>query len=156
MSIRDIDQSRPANIAELGVLVLDDDQVIVDVVCQVLKVMGIGNIYRLTNPLKALDMIAEGLIGIDLIICDLIMPDADGLVVLRQVREVKPDLPFMMLTGDSTSQSVQGAMQSKVSAYVVKPFTVDALQKNITTLITRFYGKAAAERPATSDSVMWE
>ncbi len=135
-----------SSIEEVSVMVVDDDRLITRLVAGALKVIGITQVYSTNDPHQALDFVAEGLGGIDLILCDLMMPEVSGLEILKQVREIKPDMPFVMLTADGTSDSVKQAVELGVTGYMTKPFTVDGLQTKVQQVITRAYGAAASAR----------
>ena len=58
-----------------------------------------------------------------------------GLAVLQHVRVMDPDLPFIMLTGRADTASVVQARDCGVTDYLAKPFTEDALVKEIKRLV---------------------
>lgn len=134
---------KPLSIEQVTVMVVDDDHLITRLVVGIMKTIGITQVYSMNDPHQALDLVAEGLGGIDLIVCDLMMPEVDGLAVLKEARAIKPDIPFLMLTADGTSDSVKHAVELGVTAYMVKPFTVEGLQSKVRQLIIRTYGPAA-------------
>ena len=74
----------------------------------------------------------------DVIICDLSMPDIDGLEVCRQLKAnpVTSHIPILMLTARTLDeQQIEGYNQG-ADAYVAKPFNADVLRAQITALIT--------------------
>lgn len=137
---------KPSSLNEVSVMVVDDDSLITRIVTGALKAIGIAKLYAMNDPRQALDFVAEGLRGVDLVICDLMMPEIDGLAVLKEVRKIKPDLPFMMLTADATSDSVKRAVELGVTGYMVKPFTINELQDKVRKTIIRAYGPEAGVR----------
>jgi excisionase family DNA binding protein len=58
----------------------------------------------------------------DLLITDLRMPGMDGLSVIREARRHAPDLPVVIITGQSTEASAIEAINLGVSGYLTKPF----------------------------------
>lgn len=75
---------------------------------------------------------ATGQVPIDLILCDLRLPDMSGIDLLRLVREkLSPNLPFIMMTADFSDQSRQQAMRLGATDYLVKPFYADLLLETI-------------------------
>ncbi|NQV44067.1 MAG: response regulator [Rhodospirillales bacterium] len=139
----DVQEWKPSSLNEVSVMVVDDDPLITRLVTGALKAIGITKVYPMNDPHQALDFIAEGLRGTDMILCDLMMPDVDGLTILGEVRKIKPDLPFLMLTADGTSDSVRRAVELGVSSYMIKPFTIDDLQSKVLKTIIRTYGAEA-------------
>ncbi|MEQ8664261.1 MAG: response regulator [Rhodospirillales bacterium] len=130
----------PTGYADLTVAVIDDDELITQLVERILERMGIGNVYRVTRSHRFIDMIAEGIGGMHLIICDIGMPHVDGHAILRAVREADADVPFIMLTADQSDEAVTRAIAGGVSAYVVKPIDPAALSERIAAVLERAYG----------------
>jgi len=60
----------------------------------------------------------------DLLFADLKMPGMDGLMLIRQIKRIKPDLPVIIITGFSTEGSAIEAINLGVAGYLTKPFRV--------------------------------
>ena len=63
----------------------------------------------------------------DLVISDLVMPDIDGLELLRRVRKLWPKLPFIMVTAHHSVESAVAAMEEGAEDYLLKPLHRDEL-----------------------------
>ncbi|GGA91867.1 response regulator [Agarivorans gilvus] len=86
------------------------------------------------NALKAEDFTA--------VILDLTLPDIDGLVLLRQIRQAGYDLPVMILTArDDIEDRVQG-LDTGADDYLGKPFALEELLARLRVLIRRRSGTA--------------
>jgi two-component system chemotaxis response regulator CheY len=81
------------------------------------------------NGQAALDLCAS--LKPDLVCLDVLMPGADGLSVLRSLREHYPDTKVILVTGQSTSAVVQEALKLGASGFVVKPFNADKLLRAV-------------------------
>src|SRR5919204_2205534 len=68
---------------------------------------------------------------IDLVLLDLVLPDTDGLHVLRAIRTVKPRLPVVALTALDDMSSKLNGLDSGVDDYVTKPFSIDELAARV-------------------------
>lgn len=64
----------------------------------------------------------------DVVLLDLVLPDTDGLSVLKQLKQVEPDLPIVILTGHETVKSVVEAMKGGAFTYITKPFDNEELE----------------------------
>ncbi|AFM39624.1 response regulator with CheY-like receiver, AAA-type ATPase, and DNA-binding domains [Desulfosporosinus acidiphilus SJ4] len=63
----------------------------------------------------------------DLVLVDLKMPKADGLSVLRTLKEHYPDLLFVMMTAHGSTEIAVEAMKAGAHDYLMKPFEIDEL-----------------------------
>lgn len=66
--------------------------------------------------------------GFDLLLADLRLPDIDGMEVIRQVKEKKPETEVIVITGYSTVSSAVQAMKLGVYDYLSKPFTEEQVR----------------------------
>jgi DNA-binding NtrC family response regulator len=58
----------------------------------------------------------------DLVLCDVKMPGIGGLELVRQIHEVDPDLPCIVITGYGSAESSVEALQAGAFWYLEKPF----------------------------------
>ncbi|MCK6682215.1 MAG: sigma-54 dependent transcriptional regulator [Thermoanaerobaculia bacterium] len=58
----------------------------------------------------------------DLVLCDLRLPDGDGMTVLAQARRQVPEIPVIVLTAYGTVQNAVDAIRAGASEYLTKPF----------------------------------
>jgi DNA-binding NtrC family response regulator len=59
--------------------------------------------------------------AVDLILTDLVMPDMDGLAILKKVRADTPDLPVLLLSGQGSINEAVEAIREGAYDYIVKP-----------------------------------
>ena len=107
------------------VLVIDDEPVVADVLRGLLGKEGFDVEVASTagegrNLLEADQW--------DALLLDLMLPDADGLDVLRWARDRKPDLAVVMITAYGTVENAVAAMKSGAFHYVTKPFKNDEVR----------------------------
>ena len=116
---------------ELRVLVVEDSFQTIALIRTMLSDFGITQIYTAKDGKEALDFLGTCDELIDVVMCDWNMPRMSGLEVLRQVRTVDPDMPFLMVTGAADPESVLAAKSNGVTAYIAKPFSANVLKKKL-------------------------
>jgi signal transduction histidine kinase/CheY-like chemotaxis protein len=63
----------------------------------------------------------------DLLLTDLMMPQIDGISLLRACREIDPDLACIVMTGHGTIATAVDALKAGAIDYVLKPFKVNSI-----------------------------
>jgi two-component system OmpR family response regulator len=73
----------------------------------------------------------------DLILLDVVLPDADGFDILLRLRQhpALKDVPVIMLTGKATREAVLRGLAGGADGYVTKPFEADALMLVVRTVL---------------------
>ena len=67
----------------------------------------------------------------DLLVADLRLPDIDGMEVIKQVKEEKPETEVIVITGYGTTATAVTAMKLGVHDFLPKPFTEDQIKTSI-------------------------
>lgn len=119
----------------INILVVDDDAMVRSIVIEYLKRFGFVNIVEEKNGMRALKHVRDHEVPIDLIISDWEMPEIDGLTILKAVRNDphRRDVKFMIVTSQSSHERVKvtQAIQSRVDAYIIKPFRGETFRQKI-------------------------
>jgi len=68
---------------------------------------------------------------VDAVLLDIKMPGMSGLETLRQIRARKPELPVIMVTGESDKEVARSAMKDGAFDYLVKPPNFDYLAQTL-------------------------
>jgi two-component system chemotaxis response regulator CheY len=115
----------------MPVLVVDDYNTMVRIICNLLKQLGFHNIDNATDGASALAKMRAGRYG--LIISDWNMEPMSGYDLLKEVRadERLGKIPFIMITAESKTENVIAAKRAGVNNYIVKPFNAETLQHKI-------------------------
>lgn len=100
------------------VLIIDDERPIRSTLKDILEYEKL-EIDEAEDGRKGLKKIEEG--NFDLVLCDIKMPAMDGLEVLKKAQEIKPDLPFVMISGHGTIETAVDAIKSGAYDYIAKP-----------------------------------
>ena len=78
----------------------------------------------------------------DLLVADLRLPDIDGMEVIKQVKEEKPDTEVVVITGYGTTATAVTAMKLGVHDFLPKPFTEDQIKTAIDEALKKREAKA--------------
>ena len=131
----------------LSVLVVEDSAFIRNVLTATLRTIGVGTIHGEPNGAGAIRFLEErraalpGTAPVDLILSDLVMPEVDGLMLLRWVRcsPRSPDrfLPMLMLSGAADRHYVEQARDLGATDFIAKPFSAGTIASRLLTAIAR-------------------
>lgn len=99
-------------------LVVDDEELLLDALCNSLRTHGYST-TSFTRGEDALQALREQ--PFDLLISDLMMPQLDGIALVKAALEIDPDLVGIIITAGGTIESAVEAMQSGAFDYIQKP-----------------------------------
>jgi two-component system chemotaxis response regulator CheY len=115
----------------LRVLVIEDDDSIRQMLCQMLRRLRITQLVEAENGEIGLHRVHEAASDFDLVICDWNMPRLNGLEFMARAREHQAGLKILMVSGRNDLQSIVEAKRSGVTGYIVKPFSQQELKSKI-------------------------
>ena len=124
-------------ISELNVLIVDDEMLMRNLIASVISEIGIINCSFAANGLVALELIEQPTSSFDMVICDWMMPQMDGLEFLKQLRAISYKTCFVMLTAREEISDILDAKEEGVDAYIAKPFTPLQLHDKIKALVIK-------------------
>jgi two-component system, sensor histidine kinase and response regulator len=105
-------------------LVVDDEQAQMKALCNTLEMEG----YATTGYSSARQALASLRAGeFDLLLTDLMMPEMDGIGLLKAAREIDGNLAGIVMTGHGTIDTAVRAMQHGALDYILKPFKLSAV-----------------------------
>jgi two-component system chemotaxis response regulator CheY len=121
------------------ILVVDDMKPMLALTQSVLDIFGFKHIFTATSGEAAFKIVTKE--DPDLIITDWIMAPMDGLEFSRLVRRSpmspNPYVPIMMMTGFSSRFRVEGARDTGITEFLVKPFSSRDLYSRVVQIIER-------------------
>ena len=122
-----------------NILAVDDDEKIRDLLSTLLRRKG-HHVLTASHGQKGIDVFRRE--RPDVTILDFEMPDMDGLAVLRQIREIDPRAPVIMLTGAGTE-----ARELGVTDFLAKGFSLHELGATLIQILKRPDQEIGAPQP---------
>ena len=110
------------------VLLIDDEREFVQTLSERLIMRDMGSAVAYDGE-SALNLIKED--EPEVIIVDLKMPGVDGIEVLRKVKETRPQIEVIILTGHGHEEDRQLCMDLGAFAYLQKPLDINVLSETI-------------------------
>jgi len=102
------------------IAIIDDEQEILDVLSRFLARSKKFDITTFSNPKLALDSIKST--SYDLILVDIMMPQMNGLDLLKEIKNSNPDIKVIMMTAYLTLDKVIELKNIGAEDYITKPF----------------------------------
>lgn len=116
------------------ILVVDDDELMRDSLTSLLEEEGFQVAGAESGP-RALEMAKEQYF--ELVVCDVRMPQMDGIETVGRLREAMPDATFIMMTGYASEDAPIQALRLGVDDYIRKPFEVPQFLSKVRSLCRR-------------------
>ncbi|MFO7601085.1 MAG: response regulator [Candidatus Desulfacyla sp.] len=127
------------------VLVVDDEEEFVDALAQRLEVRGFTVMTAFSGD-DALTVVRDK--PVDVVILDVLMPGKDGLQTLREIKQLKPLVEVIMLTGHATVETGIEGMKLGAYDYLMKPTDTEDLVAKI----NKAYGRKAEHEERISQA----
>lgn len=113
-----------AGTADIEVLLVDDSEQWAEFLASDLEREASLSVQVSLNANEALLTLQEN-DAIECVVADYMMPEIDGIQLLQRIREDRPDLPFIFLTGQGSEDVAARAIEEGVSDYFRKDPSVD-------------------------------
>ncbi|HYE69077.1 MAG TPA: sigma-54 dependent transcriptional regulator [Anaerovoracaceae bacterium] len=113
---------------DLKILIVDDEEAYCDVLAMITQAEGY-QVRQCTKSKEVVDILKTE--DFDLIISDLIMPEMDGVALLKAVKKIRPNIYFIMMTAYGTIENAVEAMKQGAYTYVIKGSDPEELLKEI-------------------------
>jgi CheY-like chemotaxis protein len=112
------------------ILLVDDEKMLTDVGEKTLARLGYQVTSR-TSPFEALELFKAKPLAFDLVITDQTMPGMTGDELSAELMRINPQVPVILCTGYSHSLDEAGAAARGISAFVMKPMVMSAIDATI-------------------------
>ncbi|WP_269476385.1 response regulator transcription factor [Phytohabitans suffuscus] len=116
------------------VLVVDDEATLADLLSMALRYEG-WQVRTAGNGMTAVRVARE--FEPDAVVLDIMLPDLDGLEVLRRLRGARPDVPVLFLTARDAVEDRVAGLTAGGDDYVTKPFSLEEVVARLRALMRR-------------------
>ena len=108
------------------VLIVDDEEMVLTSLSSFLMLETDYEVVTFLSPAEAVDYVKDN--SVDLVISDYLMPEMDGISFLAQVRDLRPEVPRILLTGYADKENaIKGINEVGLYQYIEKPWDNDNL-----------------------------
>jgi DNA-binding NtrC family response regulator len=107
------------------ILVIDDELDMLMLLRMIIEDNTDYEVETTNNPSEGLKLVTENNYG--LVITDLKMPGMNGIELFDEFKEIKPDIPVIVITAYGSLGTADEAMKKGVADFITKPFRKDAI-----------------------------
>lgn len=115
--------------SHVRLLIVDDEERFLATTRILLEKRGVTSLYTAMNGVDALRILQEE--RIDVVVLDVKMPGMDGVEVLRRIKQERPLVEVIMLTGHASVESAVEGLKLGAFDYVMKPIDIPDLLAKI-------------------------
>lgn len=108
----------------MQVLVIDDEPAVRMILCAAVKKAGY-QVDAVQNVTEAAARLVRG--DVDVALCDIHMPDGNGLDLVKSIKATGVDTQFIMVTAFASVETAVQALQSGATDYIIKPVNNEEL-----------------------------
>jgi len=106
--------------SKINIAIVDDEVQILNMLEKFFTKNSDYKVSTFSNPISALGSLKSG--SFDVVLLDIMMPQKDGLEVLKEIKASVPDTKVLMMTAYSSLDRVLDSHKIGAEGYVMKPF----------------------------------
>lgn len=135
------------------ILIVDDEAKIREMIVKYARHEGFET-EEASDGMEAVELCEKN--DYDLCVMDIMMPNLDGFSAVKEIKQFKPQMPFIMLSALSEEYDRIHGFDVGVDDYVIKPFSSKELMMRIHAILKRVnpYGSASSETFKVEDMVI--
>jgi DNA-binding NtrC family response regulator len=132
------------------ILVADDERSIRLMLEAGLKLHGF-QVTSVPTGSKALEVVRGG--GIDAVLSDIYMPDGGGLDLIKDIRQIDPAIPIILMTAQGSVEAAVRAMADGATDFIGKPFDVAAVIELLRRHLGARHEAVSAQSPSIESAI---
>ena len=136
----------------MKILVVEDEPVLREGLVDLLRSAG-HTVEAVADGESALERGSDPLV--ELLLLDLMLPKLDGVEVCRRLRELRPDVPILILTARGSEDDKVAGLEAGADDYVTKPFSTRELLARIESQARRFRSVGIGARAEQIEADGW-
>jgi len=106
------------------VLIVDDDHLVRDTLRFILEDAGY-DVWAVAHGADALAVLESQ--AVDIVLSDIFMPGMNGFDLLKQIRQRRPDVPVILVTGFGNIEMARQALKEGATDFITKPYNVNEI-----------------------------
>jgi two-component system chemotaxis response regulator CheY len=121
-----------------SLLIVDDSATMRKIVMKTVRMSGLefDQIEEAGNGAEAIDILKNG--AVDLVLCDINMPEMSGIEMVKKVRSDVPECSntkIVMVSTESSQTLIDELLAEGADGYITKPFTPEKFQEKLTPIL---------------------
>jgi PAS domain S-box-containing protein len=128
-------------------LVVEDEESVLVLVRRTLEEAGY-RVLEASNGRSALELLLAA--DIDLVLCDVILPEMSGHEIGRRIAAIRPQLPILYMSGYPGLEVVERGLIAQDAPFIEKPFTAESLASSVRSLLNLDPALSSGQAPAKS------
>ena len=118
-----------------SLMIVDDSATMRKIIMRTVRMSGLefDQTEEAGNGAEAIGKLSEA--PVDIILCDVNMPEMGGLEMVKKIREELPqceDTKIIMVSTESSQELIDGVIADGANGYITKPFTPEKFQEKLT------------------------
>ena len=110
----------------LRILLVDDESSVLNALKLLLQAMKF-TVSDFARAADAIELLNQPGSDYDIVLCDLKMPEINGLEALKQIKEIRPEIAFILMSAHASGSEIEYARSHGASGFLAKPFSPSQL-----------------------------
>ncbi len=104
-----------------NIMIIDDEEIVLEAIARVIRGLGY-DVMTSAGALEGIELFSRHAEDVDLVILDWMMPIRTGLEVLREIHEIRPEIPVILTSGYLEVDLGQSIADLQLAGYLQKPW----------------------------------